>query len=444
MNALVQDMGAAAAALAPAAPQAWTILLVDDEPNIISSLRRLLRGEEAFDYKVLGAGGGAEALALLESTPVDLIISDMRMPGMNGAEFLEQALHRFPEAGRLLLTGEADIRSTMDAINKGEIYRYITKPWNDEELLLTVRQAIERKQLQRERQALLALTQAQNEQLAGMNARLEEKVAERTAQLSSANERLGRNYLASVKAFSGLIELRNASLVGHARRVADVARRTAQQMGLPEEKQREVFVAGLLHDIGQIGLNDTVLGKPMPKLNGEELAAYRRHPTMGEQALLALDDMHAVSILIRHHHERHDGQGFPDKLAGDALPLGAAILAVADAYDDLQIGHLGSVKLNKDEARTILEHGRGTIYNPQVIDAFLELTKPAPPPPPAAPPVPRSTAQLQPGMVLAKELVSREGVVLLTAGHALTADLIERIRSYEQRDGLNLVLMIKA
>ncbi len=435
---------AAAPAASPAAPGQWTILCVDDEPNIISSLRRLLRGEEMHDYKVIGANGGAEALELLASTPVDLIISDMRMPGMDGAQFLEQALARHPDAERLLLTGESNIQSTMAAINKGEVYRYITKPWNDDELLMTVRQAIERKQMQRERQSLVRLTQKQNEALATMNAELEEKVAARTAELSTANEKVNKNYLASIKAFSNLIELRNTTMVGHARRVADIARRTALMMKMSEEKQRECFVAGLLHDIGQIGLKDVVLAKAVPKLNGEELGVYRKHPSLGEQALLALDDMQAVSILIRHHHERYDGQGFPDKLAGDAIPIGACILAVADAFDDLQNGHLGGVSLNKEEARTIIIHGRGTMYHPEVVDMFMEVTKKAPPPPPVAPPVPKTTAELRPGMVLAKELISGEGVVLLAIGHVLTPDIIERVRAYERRDELHLILMIKA
>lgn len=421
-------------------PIPWTVLCVDDEPNILAALRRLLRGETGWRFR--GAGSGAEALEILANEPVDVIISDMRMPQMDGAQFLEQARELRPDVGRLLLTGEADMASTMAAINRGEIYRYITKPWNDAELVATVRQALERRELLRERQKLLALTQAQNEALAQMNAGLEQKVAERTAELKNAHDRLAKNYLNSIKAFSSLIDLRSANMVGHARRVADIGRRLAAQMGLSEAQQREIFVAGLLHDIGQIGLTDAQLEKPFPKLAGPDLSRYLRHTVMGEQVLLALEDMQAVSQLIRSHHERYDGEGFPDKRAGDAIPIGAAILAVADAFDDLQTGHLAGATLSKEEARTIIHHGRGKQYHPDVIDALIDMTKKAPPAPPA-PPVPKTTGELVPGMVLAKELVSAEGVVLLAAGQALNLDLIERIRAYERRDELSLVLMIK-
>ena len=133
-----------------ASPQAFTILCVDDEANILSSLRRLFRPH---GYKVLVAGGGVEGLEALAGEHVDLIISDMRMPGMDGATFLAEARQRYPDTVRLLLTGYADMDSTIAAINSGQIARYIAKPWNDQDVLLTVREALERQALLREKPA---------------------------------------------------------------------------------------------------------------------------------------------------------------------------------------------------------------------------------------------------------------------------------------------------
>ncbi|MEI8325566.1 MAG: response regulator [Betaproteobacteria bacterium] len=160
------------------------ILLVDDEPGILSAIRRLLRPS---GYKVLTAEGAGTGLALLETEPVDLVISDMRMPEMDGAQFLERVRQRWPQSMRLLLTGYADVGSTIHAINRGEIYRYIAKPWDDNELLLTIRGALEQQRLLAENTRLHALTQAQNEQLQHLNEGLQRKVAERTGAYKQVN-----------------------------------------------------------------------------------------------------------------------------------------------------------------------------------------------------------------------------------------------------------------
>lgn len=428
----------AAPAVGPAA--AWTLLYVDDEPNIVSALKRVFR---TTGWRVLTASGGAQALELMQTEPVDVVLSDMRMPGMDGAALLEQVRARWPDTTRMLLTGYADTASTVAAINRGHVYRYITKPWNDEELVGIVRAAFELQALAREKRRLEALTEAQNAELKALNATLEERVETRTRELSDAHLKLKKSYLTSITVFSNLIEMRGGQAMGHARRVADLARRTARAMDLPDAAQQEVFIAGLLHDIGHIGLPDTLLARPVPRLSADEQSHYRKHAAMGEQALMALEDMRPVAALIRSHHERHDGRGFPDALAGDAIALGARILAVCDSYDELACGHLGSNGLDAEKVRFMIGHGRGTIYHPEVVDVFLQVVLDATPTA-ELPPVPTATADLKPGMVLASVLLSADGVMLLAAGHVLTPDLIARIRQYELRDKLKLLLPIKA
>lgn len=149
------------------------ILLVDDEVNVVSSLKRLLRHE---DYHIDVAPGGQQALEILERSQVDLIISDARMPGMDGATFLAQVQARWPDCMRILLTGYADLSMTVKAINEGRIYRYISKPWDDEELRTVIRQALHFRHLERERKRLELLTLEQNERLQELNASLEQRV----------------------------------------------------------------------------------------------------------------------------------------------------------------------------------------------------------------------------------------------------------------------------
>jgi len=420
-----------------AAPWA-TVLCVDDEPNILSALKRVLRGA---GHCVLTAGSGAVAIGMLEQMPVDLVISDMRMPGMDGAQLLEQVHARWPHVVRVLLTGHADIGSAVAAINRGRIFRYLHKPWDETELLAAVRDGLDRLALQRDNERLQALTKTQNEALRSLNAELESRVDARTAELKDANQKLGRNYLKSIKVFSNLLELRGDQFAGHGRRVAETARNIARKMALGEDEVLQIFVAGLLHDIGLIGAADKLLTRPVPRYTPEELALYRGHPVNAEQSLMALDDMQPVVALIRAHHERFDGQGFPDRLAGAAIPLGARILAIADTFDDLQNGHLCDPPATLAEARTLMRHARGTQFDPEALDVFLHITEPEKPKAPSSLLLP--SAALEPDMVLAQDLVSSRGILMLTAGHRLTPSLIRRICEFELREGGKLDIHIR-
>ena len=422
-----------------------TLLLVDDEASILSSLRRLLRPA---GYTIHMAESGAAGLDILEREPVDLVVSDMRMPEMNGAQFLEQVRNRWPDTMRILLTGYADVGSTIEAINRGEIYRYISKPWDDNQLVLTIRDALESSRLRNENIRLLALTTAQNQELAQLNTGLEQKVAERTAEiqqinsfLNLANDRLKQNFLVSIKVFSGLMELRGGTMVGHSRRVADLARKLAVRLELPAKEQQDVFVAALLHDIGKIGFSDSLLGRPVSRMNGEEMGVYRQHPVAGEAALMPLAELKEVARIIRAHHERFDGQGYPDGLQGAFIPLGARILSVVNDYDGMQIGSLSEKRASQEDARAMLAQGRGKRYDPQALDAFfamigaqaqeIALEKAVP------------AAEVRAGMVLARDFVGRDGVLLLAADYLLDAQLVKQIQDMERREGGRLTLYVR-
>ncbi|OQA34816.1 MAG: Cyclic di-GMP phosphodiesterase response regulator RpfG [Betaproteobacteria bacterium ADurb.Bin341] len=417
--------------------QDWKILCVDDEPNILAALRRLFRQA---GFQVLVAGGGAEALQILEAEAVDLVISDMRMPGMNGAEFLHEVRQRWPERMRILMTGQSDMASTIDAINRGEIFRYVPKPWDDGDLLLTVRDALQVQALRREKERLERLTAEQNEELRQLNASLETKVMERTLELQQAHEKLKKTFFTSIRVFSNLIELREISLAGHSRRVADLARKIASNLKMGVEVSQDVFLAALLHDIGKIGFPDDLLVKPANQLREKELALYRKHPEKGEQILMALEDLRVAASMLRAHHERYDGTGFPDGLAGEDIPLGARVLAVANDFDALQLGLFSLRRYSPDEAKEIIVKGSGQRYDPNVVNAFIGVAAEE-----AAPKeVHVSALDLKPGMVLARDLVARDGILLLAAEHMLNDGLVRQIRQYAVAECPNLIVAIRS
>lgn len=351
----------------------WVILCVDDEPNILSALKRLLRAE---GYLVHTAPGGTQALALLETEPVDLVISDMRMPGMDGAAFLEQVRKRSPEIVRLLLTGYADIDSTVRAINTGEIARYIAKPWDGAEMLLIVRQALERKALEAENRHLQGLTRRQNMELLELNATLETRVQERTAALARAhtvlqesNAKLTRNFLTSIEVFSNVVALREPAHAGRLRRTADMARELGLALALSGRALEDVFVAALLHGIGNIAGGQ--LGRDMSHID----------PSRGQQVLLPIQELENVGWIIRSHCERYDGTGFPDGLRGDKIPIGARILAVARAYVEASFDNPGDGCVSPDDAAKTIMKERGSRFDPRVCDmlAAMQTAVPATP-----------------------------------------------------------------
>ena len=421
-----------------------TLLLVDDEPNILSSLRRLFRPR---GYKVLTAESGAAGLEILERENVDLVISDMRMPEMDGAQFLEKVRERKPETIRLLLTGYSDITSILAAINRGEIYRYITKPWDDNDIQLVVRHALERRALEQEKAALEELTLRQNAELKNLNASLEAKVEARTAELRAAhdttvmvNKRLKTNFITTIKILSSMIEMRGGNLSGHARRVADLARRIATKLGMDAKDTQEVFIAGLLHEIGKMGFPDELLTMPVNKMAGDSLGIFRKHPIRASELLMPLDDLRGVAAILRAHMERFDGAGYPDGISGLMIPMGARILALASDFDNLQLGALVQRRLPADEARKIIYDSAGKRYDPSVVAAFRALTEGDVPEPISDLAV--LSGQLVPGMVLSRDLVSREGLMLLSADHVLDARLIAQVQDFEAKSDARLSIHV--
>jgi len=463
------------------------ILFVDDEPSILSALRRLFRPQ---GYRVLMAEGGAAGLALLESETVDLVVSDMRMPEMDGVQFLEQVRDRFPDIVRILLTGYADITSTIGAINRGEIHRYICKPWDDQEMLLSVSDGLRRQQLERENARLVELTREQNQQLqdinqalqssnqqlesaneqlgaanlqlGGVNEELERRVKERTQELEQANSQLAainaqmelanqrlntanaqleENFALSISVFSGLLELRDGSVAGHGHRVATLARRIAQNLKLGEKEELDVYNAGLLHEVGKIGLPDALMNKTVSLMDGQEFDLYKKHPVQAQAALTPLGRLRQTAVIIRSQHERVDGKGYPDGLAGYEVPLGSQIINIASTYESLISGRLAEKEFSTSEAIASILEGAGTRYDADVVKAFdavlkeialeLEADKEVP------------SAGLKPGMILSRPLLSPQGSVLLPVGFSFTSALIKQVKELEQRDGLGLQFFVK-
>ena len=439
-----------------------TLLLVDDERSITRALQRLFRKE---GYHILTADSGQEGLDRLQRSEetVSLIISDQRMPQMNGAQFLEKAKEIYPDAIRYLLTGYSDLEAVIQAVNKGEIHRYLTKPWNDDDLLLQVRLSLEHFELISENRRLNELTIAQNRELSTLNKNLEQKVQERTKEvydrnkaLITANQMLERSFMDSIRLLLSLVETLNPPLSRQMRQVAHLSREVAEAFELTKSELDHIEMAGLIHDIGLLGSAEDLWNKDTKQMSESQFRTFSEHPVIASVILENVEKLAEVGEIVLFHHEHINGQGFPNGLRGNAIPLGSRILlAVSDycritetwprdlrklmgmtrrhfdpsVWSSLTVSDDPEVIIQEAAEKKLLL-GVNQIYDMEVVSALIKKV--------------RQDKQIKPthvigmhelkaGMVLMEDLRLRDGRLLLTKGTKLKENSVQSIQSIAER-----------
>jgi response regulator RpfG family c-di-GMP phosphodiesterase len=332
------------------------LLVVDDEAPILHALRRTF---EAAGYEVTACADPSEALERLRDKPFQVLSADYMMPGMSGAEFLAQAKSLQPETIRILLTAAHDFSAAVDAINNGEIFRILAKPWNRVELLGTVRQAFDTYALRERNRQLTAIVQSQNAELAALNRGLQALVDERTANL--------------LDGMVAVLDYRDTETQWHSRRVSRFTRRIAEQLGIHDPLElRTIEMGSLLHDIGKIGVRDAVLLKPGP-LDTEEWVEMREHPRLGWALLQRIEFLRDASTIVLQHQERYDGNGYPDGLKAQEIVLGARLFAVADTYDAITSDRPYRKAQPHAAATAEMQRVAGTQLDPDAVAAFCAV-----------------------------------------------------------------------
>jgi response regulator RpfG family c-di-GMP phosphodiesterase len=348
-----------------------TVLFVDDEVNILKAVQRLLRNEP---LEVLCASRGQEALEILARHPAEVVVTDQRMPEMSGVDLLSAVRERYPDVVRMMLTGYMEMTIAVDAINRGEIFRLITKPWNDEELKATLRQACDHHDLKQEIKRLNQVTREQNFKLQDMNRNLEEKVRERTKQLAEKHQELRTAYVQTIGALAEAVDAKDAYTRGHSERVGVYGSKVAAEMGFPKEFIERVYIAGLLHDVGKIGVRDAVITKP-DRLSAAEYDEIMQHPEIGARILEPVSFLSDIIPCVRHHHEWFDGseRGYPHRLRGDQIPLPSRIILVADTVEAMTSDRPYRGAMSLDEVVRELRKYSGSQFDPVCVDAMLRL-----------------------------------------------------------------------
>lgn len=332
------------------------ILIVDDEAPIRALLSEYLAQA---GYDVWQAGSGAEALERLAAAPFDLVMSDVRMPGMSGLELLGDVVRHHPASGVLMLTACEDLTLAVNAMRVGAL-DYILKPFRLAEIAVSVAEALRRK--------AHMLAQAERVQA------LEVTVEERTAELRVMLERLHDASEITLEALVAALDAREHETRAHSKRVSEYTLYLAREMEVDAALFDIVRRGAMLHDIGKIGIPDGILLKP-GKLTKAEWVKMQEHPEIGYQMLDGIEALAPASSIVLAHHERWDGEGYPHQLKGTEIPLGARVFAVMDCLDVMTSDRPYRSALPFEKAREEIMRSAGTQFDPDVVAAFLRVTK---------------------------------------------------------------------
>jgi len=402
-----------------------TVLCVDDELDIVQAMKRLLHKQ---NYNLLFAESGEKALQLLQQSDVHLIISDMRMPTMSGVELLEKTAISYPDSYRILLTGYEDMESTVNAVNKGKIHRYLRKPWDNAELISAIEEGLEKVRLKYENISLQKLIQKQNNSLKELNQSLENKVQLRTKQIHTALNRIERNNNATQKVLYNLININPNLNGGFANSVSQLSKRIAEHLSLSKDEVRDITYASLLCEIGLLGLDTAIYSKPFNELNYNQKQEYLEQTKIAQLVLGPAAHLQSVSDIITCQFEWHNGTG-PNKFVDSQIPIGAKILSVARDYWRYALGRITPDSMNETAVQTEMKKFTGTRYDPAVLeilfntddivsDEFIE--KPIP------------TRSLEPGMVLKYNLFNNAHILVLPEGHVFSEATIAKLVQFEK------------
>jgi putative two-component system response regulator len=337
-------------------------MVVDDEKMItttLSTMFKLMLKENVIVYNDVDQALACEEL---ENNRVDLIISDFMMPKMNGLEFLKNVREKCPDTVSILLTGYADKENAIRSINEVGLYYYLEKPWNNNDLIKVVKNGLEKKDLEDGLREKYKEIEESNREISRLYELLKDEYNKETESTKSL-----------LITLANVIEAKDKYTDGHTRRVGIISRKIGQRLGLNEEKLKYLEIAGMIHDIGKVGVPESILNKP-DKLTYEEYEIIKKHSEIGETIIKPIGSLKEYLDPVRHHHEKLNGSGYPDGLKSENISIETRIIGVADIFDALYSDRPYRDKLPLSSVKDILMNdvNRGCL-DEEVVQALFEM-----------------------------------------------------------------------
>ncbi len=419
------------------------VLIVDDEAPVLFSLKRFLRRMEIHAEITTSP---QKALQMLESDDYDIVISDMRMPGMDGNAFLTQAIRVAPDAIRVLVTGYSDVAALEKAINQAKIFGYVPKPWDENRLQELLEDAMSEREKRLELNCTIYNSQRSNLKLSRMSLLLDKKVKEKSIEVDQAlgllevyQQKSEDNYFDSLNVLTQVLEWKEGRDSGHSRFVAQYGEKIIQRLD-PNSDVREFRLAAMLHRIGTLYLPDELNVRPVFSFDAVEKNQYQQYPVWGALALSKAEGLQSISDIVRSHKEWVNGEGFPDQITDKDIPLASKIIAVTGDFFDLFNGRLERNISGYEDAISYIKEWSCKRYDKVVVDAFLDEIE--------------SfefcskhsqffeTVELNEGMILGADIRDHNNTLLLGKGMTINKSAIQHLRDYESQQNTKLQVKV--
>ena len=414
------------------------VLCVDDELSVLKSLKRVL-GRVGYSVDIESVP--IDALNLVAENNYDIIISDMRMPNMDGAEFLAASKKFSPDSIRILLSGYSEHQTTVRAINNGKIFSYINKPWDNAKLKSVISEAIKHKSLidkKREKAELLKSESAKlnkiNKSLASQVRRKNNNLVEVQSILELTKSELALSYKTMIRVFSGMVNQKLGVPFEHLKKIVDYSSQLGNTVGLNSRYISEIENAANLYNLGCLVLPDRIIKRKYCNLSDADKVQFEQYPAFGEEALLPLPHMEEVAKIIRSHRENFNGSGFPDGLADEGIPITARILRLVIDYCEKIHRHAAS----KRQALGYIQQYSGIYYDPLLVNLLIEQVEDDNKIESESTDSWLTVDALEPGMIVSRDLFNSRGMLLLAKGTSLSTHLIQMLNSYHINRGVKL------
>jgi len=407
------------------------LLVVDDEKEVLNALNRALRKE----FELYLFSDPESALEFYRDKPIPLVLSDMRMPIMDGATLLSRISEINPNSKRFLLTGHADINLTVAAVNEGKISHYFAKPWSNVELIGELKSAFSVYLSEMKSIKLLQINKERNAKLALLNSSMELEVNKSKQKLALVSSKEAKNFARLKKTFNTFVNIYANSIAlhteegsQHSYRIAAHARYIAEKQDCDKLLSYQIYIAGLLYEAGKLALPQSLLKLPYDELNHQEQTLFDGFYQTGADLLSDVDELSFVVEIIKHIPELYNGSGLPEHLSGEDIPLGSRILAIVTYFDNLFIGRQTTAKISVTEAKQRLEKFCKSRLDPKLVSLYLTMLIEFPGGSKLGRlEFPIDLMQLREGLILAQDVINNSARVLLTKGTVIEQSHIDKL-----------------